>query len=268
MSESRQAAWRRRRSSSRLLGARRLEQGVGPGAQLGRVLGRTRARAARTRGRRTAAGPSGARSPTAGCRAGPRECRTPRSAPRRAAASSAAAPAPARRRAAPRAAAGRSPRCPCMAESFLALRISSQKSMRLRGRHGVAVHDAQRIVGRAPCAAWRWRARCRRRRRRRGRARRRARGRGRSARRRCRSPSSMRPPEASIRRKPPSGSVADWRKRVAADVDELEAAAAEVAGEAVGRAEAHQDAVGGKLGLALAGEDAGCACPAPARRGR
>ena len=46
---------------------------------------------------------------------------------------------------------------------------------------------------------------------------------------------------------------------VAVDVDELEAAAAEIAGNAVGGAEAHHDALRGQLGLALAGEhlDAG-----------
>ena len=44
-------------------------------------------------------------------------------------------------------------------------------------------------------------------------------------------------------------------QRLALDLDQLEAAAAEVAGDAVGRAKAHHDAVGGKLGLALAGED-------------
>ena len=42
---------------------------------------------------------------------------------------------------------------------------------------------------------------------------------------------------------------------LALDLDQLQAAAAEVAGNAVGRAKAHHDAVGGELGLALAGQD-------------
>ena len=55
---------------------------------------------------------------------------------------------------------------------------------------------------------------------------------------------------------------------LALDLDQLQAAAAEVAGDAVGRAKAHHDAVGGELGLALAGQDLDAGAAAPARRGR
>ena len=44
-------------------------------------------------------------------------------------------------------------------------------------------------------------------------------------------------------------------QRLALHLDDLQAAAAKVAGKAVGRAKAHQDAIGRKLGFPLAGQD-------------
>ncbi len=57
------------------------------------------------------------------------------------------------------------------------------------------------------------------------------------------------PPEASISRKPPSGSVAASDSLPPLHVDQLQAAAAEIAGKAVGRMNAGHDAERGKLGL-------------------
>ena len=51
-------------------------------------------------------------------------------------------------------------------------------------------------------------------------------------------------PVASINRKPPTGKVVGLLQAVGGDVDQLEAAAAEIAGDAVGLDEAHHDALG------------------------
>ena len=57
------------------------------------------------------------------------------------------------------------------------------------------------------------------------------------------------PPEASISRKPPSGKRRGIGQPAAPHVDQLQAAAAEIAGKAVSRMNARHDAERGKLGL-------------------
>ena len=123
---------------------------------------------------------------------------------------------------------------PRMSESFLALRMLLAEVDRLRASDRVAVHDAQRIVASGPCAAWRARARCRRPRRRCGPRPLRARQRARSAHRRCRCARSSLPPDVSMQPQAAERQRGRWRSGVAVDVDQLEAAAAEVAGDAVG----------------------------------
>ena len=170
----------------------------------------------------------------------------------------AAARAPARRRAAPRGAAWRAP--PCRASRRASWPCGSPRRTRSPPPSAWCSRASRAAdSSSAPCAAGQWRARCRRPRRRRGRGPRRSRARARSASSAMSIASSILPSAASSSRRPPSGSVADRRKRLAFDLDQLEAAAAEVAGDPVRRAEAHHDAVGSELRLALAGEhlDAG-----------
>ena len=97
--------------------------------------------------------------------------------------------------------------------SFLAWRIGRAEVDRLLGRHAITVHDAAADSRSAPYAAWRAPATCRRSRRNRGPCPSRASRPWRSASSAMSRASSMLPPDASISRKPPSGSVTDWRRR-------------------------------------------------------
>ena len=130
------------------------------------VLGRPRAQARIVGAERQQRVLAAARSPTAGCRPGPRGCRTRRSSTSLGSScfssrSSTSAPYGSTSR------RGRAISDDALhRRQLLGLADVLAEGDRLLGRHGIAVHDVQRIVRLAPCAAWRSRARCRRRRRR------------------------------------------------------------------------------------------------------